>query len=103
MQLPLKVLLSIVQDELIKTLAEAIEFMILALIPGTKSSKKRREHKGEEVAYILEGEVSLDLEGEIFTLYTGDSAKIDSYMKHRWKNNGNIDAKIIFAINPPCF
>ena len=80
-----------------------IEFMILTLTPGMESSEKKREHKGEEVAYILDGEVSLDLEGENFTLYSGDSAKIDSYMKHRWKNNRNINAKIIFAITPPCF
>ncbi|MCS5421739.1 MULTISPECIES: cupin domain-containing protein [Psychrilyobacter] len=80
-----------------------IEFMILSLQPGTESSDKRREHKGEEVAYILEGSVKLYLEGEKFTLLQGDSAKINPAMKHKWKNEGEEDAKIIFAINPPCF
>ena len=68
-----------------------------------ESYEKRREHKGEEVAYILEGEVSLDLEGDKFILSQGDSAKINSYMKHRWKNNGEKTVRIIFAINPPYF
>jgi len=84
-------------------LSGSIEFMILTLTSGMESSEKRREHKGEEVAYILEGEVSLDLEGDNFRLCAGDSAKINSYMKHRWKNNGGKTVKIIFAINPPCF
>ena len=80
-----------------------IEFMILTLEPGTESSGKRREHRGEEVAYILEGSVKLYLEGEEFTLLQGDSARINSYMKHKWKNEGEEAAKVIFAINPPCF
>lgn len=80
-----------------------IEFMILNLQPGTESSAKRREHKGEEVAYILEGSATLFLEGEKFTLLQGDSARINSRMKHKWKNEGNKDVKIVFAINPPCF
>ena len=80
-----------------------IEFMILTLQPGTESSSKRREHKGEEVAYILEGGIKLYLEGEEFPLHQGDSARINSYMKHKWKNEGETRAKIIFAITPPCF
>ena len=80
-----------------------IEFMILKLNPGAEASVKRREHRGEEEAYILEGSVKLYLEGDDFILHEGDSARINSYMKHRWKNEGKEGAKIIFAINPPCF
>lgn len=80
-----------------------IEFMILTLQPGSQSSEERREHKGEEVAYILEGSVDLHLEGDKFSLDTGDSSRIKSYMKHRWENTSSSVAKIIFAINPPCF
>lgn len=84
-------------------LSGSIEFMLLSLSPGADSSSKRREHRGEEVAYILEGRVDLSLEGDTFTLSRGDSARIDPYMKHRWSNRGEEEVKIIFAINPPCF
>jgi len=80
-----------------------IEFMILSLQPGAESSGKRREHRGEEVAYILEGTIKLYLEGDEFILFQGDSARINSYMKHKWRNEGEEPGKIIFAINPPCF
>lgn len=81
----------------------SIEFMMLTLAKGSHSSEKRREHRGEEVAYILSGSVELHLEGDVFTLEKGDSAKIESYMKHKWINIDSKEAKIIFAINPPCF
>ena len=84
-------------------LSGEIEFMMLNLQPGAESSQRRREHRGEEVAYILDGSVKLYLEGEEFILHQGDSARINSYMKHRWKNEGGEGARIIFAINLPCF
>ncbi|MEG0069158.1 MAG: helix-turn-helix domain-containing protein [Cetobacterium sp.] len=80
-----------------------IEFMLLTLEQNSKSSDKEIGHEGEEVAFILEGEVNLNLEGEIVTLYKGDSIKIDRLTKHSWENIQSEVAKVIFAITPPKF
>lgn len=60
-------------------------------------------HNGEEVAVCTEGEIELILEKESQILYKGDSVRIPNMVKHRWKNPGEEDCAIIFAISPPVF
>ncbi|MGL6024924.1 MAG: cupin domain-containing protein [Cetobacterium sp.] len=82
---------------------ENIEFMLLSLEENSKSSNKEIGHEGEEVAFILEGEVELNIEGDTITLFKGDSVKIDSLTKHSWQNMKPEIAKVIFAVTSPKF
>ncbi|MDU5503973.1 MAG: XRE family transcriptional regulator [Anaerococcus vaginalis] len=60
-------------------------------------------HDGEEVAVCTQGKIEIILEGENYLLNKGDSIRIPSGKKHRWKNPSEEDCAIIFAISPPIF
>ena len=59
---------------------------IMTIPPNTASSENVLEHKGEELAYVLEGKITLHLNEEEYILETGDSVKIPAYLKHKWVN-----------------
>ncbi|MDM5225063.1 XRE family transcriptional regulator [Cytobacillus sp. NJ13] len=81
------------------TLATAI----MNIPPDTSSSEKLLEHKGEEVAYVLEGKIKVYLDEAEYILEAGDSVKIPAYMKHMWENNFDEKAAILFSVTPPSF
>jgi transcriptional regulator with XRE-family HTH domain len=81
------------------TLATAI----MKVPPQTSSSEKLLEHKGEEVAFVLEGRIKVYLDNEEYILETGDSVKIPSYLKHKWENSFEKKASILFSVTPPSF
>ncbi|SOC15743.1 XRE family transcriptional regulator [Ureibacillus xyleni] len=81
------------------TLATAI----MKVPPNGSSSEKLLEHKGEEVAYVLEGKIKVYLSNEEYILETGDSVKIPPYMKHKWENNFSEHAVILFSVTPSIF
>lgn len=85
------------------TLDTAIEFMLLTLESGSTTVTNPTSHKGEEVAFVIEGPVELNLEGETYILETGDSVSIPPNTKHSWKNTGEGKAVVIFAVTPPEF
>ncbi|AIK40587.1 DNA-binding protein [Bacillus pseudomycoides] len=84
-------------------LTGALAVSLMTLPPNSVSSEKLLEHKGEEIAHVLEGQIILYLQQDIYTLYPGDSVKIPSYMKHKWENLFDQDAVILFAVTPPSF
>ncbi|MCM3650374.1 helix-turn-helix domain-containing protein [Metabacillus litoralis] len=77
--------------------------VIMNVPPNTSSSDKLLEHKGEEVAFVLEGKIKVFLDNEEYILETGDSVKIPAFMKHKWENNFNKNAVILFSVTPPAF
>ena len=85
------------------TLNTTIEFMLLTLEPGSKTVTNPTSHNGEEVAYVIEGQIELNLEGSSHLLDTGDSVKIPPNIRHNWVNNGDSVTTIIFAVTPPDF
>lgn len=76
---------------------------IMNVPPKSHSSEKLLEHKGEEVAFILEGKIKIYLNEEEFILEAGDSVKIPAYMKHKWENEFDQQAVVLFAVTPPAF
>ncbi|MFB7816632.1 helix-turn-helix domain-containing protein [Paenibacillus chitinolyticus] len=76
---------------------------IMNLPPNSASSEKQMEHKGEEVAFVLEGKIKVILNDEEYVLEPGDSVKIPAQMKHKWENNFNEHAAILFSVTPPAF
>ncbi len=79
----------------------SIEFALFELEKDGES--EFMEHKGEEVACVIEGKVKIYLGSEEIILDTGDSIKIPSHIRHKWKNDYDMLCKVIFAINPPTF
>jgi len=60
-------------------------------------------HEGEEVAYILEGEVEFIVGDEHFLLKAGDSICYRSEPPHGYRNAGTGHAKLIVVNTPPTF
>ena len=81
----------------------AIEFCLMEIPAGVSSSDVPREHTGEEVAYIISGEIDLHLSGTVHHLESGDSVRIPPMSPHRWVNCYDSDFKAVFAITPPSF
>ena len=61
------------------------------------------EHVGEEMGYILEGEIELYLDDETLILSAGDAFHFQSHRKHGYRNAGQTRARILWANTPPTF
>ena len=59
-------------------------------------------HEGEEFIYILEGILTLLIDGEHYDLFPGDSAHYKSDIPHNWKNNTNKMVKFL-EVNVPAY
>ena len=55
-------------------------------------------HEGQEFIFVLEGEISVKVEGEIEVLRAGDSVYYDSSRPHLVKCHGKKPAKILAMI-----
>lgn len=60
-------------------------------------------HEGEEVGYILEGELELTVGAENFHLKAGDSFFFTSDKSHGYRNPGKAQTRIIWINTPPTF
>ncbi|HRQ01098.1 MAG TPA: cupin domain-containing protein [Terrimesophilobacter sp.] len=68
--------------------------------PGASSSVegKLMRHRGVEYAYVLEGELTLQLEFDVHRLGPGDSLQFDSIRPHLYTNEGTVPAKGIWFV-----
>ena len=53
---------------------------------GATSGAETMSHAGEEFCYVLDGAIRYTIDGEAFTLETGDSLHFRSELAHRWEN-----------------
>ncbi len=78
--------LSVAGKEVVQALAE--------IQPGAESG--RHTHPGEEVAYIIEGTISLEIQGKpAVTKKAGEGFIIPPGTIHNAKNNGSGQAKVL--------
>lgn len=81
----------------------SIEFVFQNFQANSNSGDAVQRHNGEEVAYVLTGQLSLMLDQTEYILDEGDSVRIPPMLPHLWINRSSTDAAILFAITPPCF
>lgn len=81
----------------------AIEFLLMKLPPGASSSDRPMGHEGEEVSYVIAGEIVLHVDDDVIILEKGDSVRIPPHARHVWENRSKKNAEVIFAITPPTF
>lgn len=60
-------------------------------------------HEGEEIGYVLAGQVELVLGDRTYKISTGDSFTYRSEIPHGYRNIGDEEARIIFINTPPSF
>lgn len=60
-------------------------------------------HEGEEVGYLLEGELELELNGIWYSLKQGDSFFFQSSIPHGYRNPGKKMTRVLWVNTPPTF
>ena len=79
---------------------------IFHLMPSAHTSADRLEmnrHDGEEFIFVLEGILTVYLDGSEYCLNPGDSVQIHSHSPHDWVNNTNQVVKILTVHTPNPF
>lgn len=68
--------------------------LLVTYQPGASSSLegKLTQHAGSEYAYVLEGELTLQLEFDSYLLKRGDSIHFESTRPHMFANHGDVPA-----------
>lgn len=74
--------------------------LLVTYEPGATSSVegKLMRHAGVEYAYLLEGELTLQLEFDTYVLHPGDSLHFDSVRPHLYLNHGDSIARGIWFV-----
>ncbi|MDC0738061.1 cupin domain-containing protein [Cognatishimia sp. SS12] len=78
-----------------------LEVVILELSPGTTAGD--HAHPGEEVFFILEGELTVTHGKKEFMMSVGDSIHIESQQLHKLYNHTDQNVRVISARTPPGF
>lgn len=77
-----------------------VDALLVTYQPGASSSLegKLMRHAGSEYAYMLEGEITLQLEFDSHVLSAGDSLHFDSSRPHMFSNLGELPAKGLWFV-----
>jgi transcriptional regulator with XRE-family HTH domain len=69
--------------------------------PGASSGEKLLEHPGEELVYVLEGELEFSVGGKPFLLHARDALHFRTVQPHSWRNPGTVPAVALWmALRP---
>ncbi len=60
-------------------------------------------HEGDEVGYVLEGRLELNIEEDCYKLGPGDAFAFPSHLAHSYRNSGRATARVIWVNTPPTF
>jgi transcriptional regulator with XRE-family HTH domain len=75
---------------------------VLNLAPGSRSDGLIR-HVGEELSFVIAGEVDLEVDGQFYRLRAGDSAFFPSSLAHGYDNKSKQITRILWINTPPSF
>lgn len=79
-----------------------MEPIIVAIEPGGKTYPDN-PHEGEEIGYVLEGQVTINLGSEKHICRKGESFLIKPDRPHFLSNSGRGPARVIWVSTPPTF
>lgn len=83
-------------------LAVLLEANIHHVAPGG-SSRGSIEHQGEEMGFVLKGELELTVDGKTVRVSKGDSFFFQSHLSHGYRNSGTVEAQILWVNTPQSF
>ncbi|MDH6261738.1 cupin domain-containing protein [Bradyrhizobium sp. BR13661] len=83
-------------------LAVLLEANIHHVEPGS-STDGFIDHKGEEMGFVLEGELDLTVDGRTVKVQKGDSFFFQSHLPHGYRNPGTATTKILWVNTPQSF
>jgi quercetin dioxygenase-like cupin family protein len=71
------------------------------VVPGASSGDHFLEHPGEELIYLLAGELEFVVNQQTYRLQPGDSLHFRTVQQHSWRNPGTEDAVALWmALRP---
>jgi quercetin dioxygenase-like cupin family protein len=56
---------------------------------------------GEECCFVVNGQMTVTVGEEIFVLQAGDSIHLHRRQPHSWRNEGDQECTVIWAVSPP--
>lgn len=78
-----------------------IEVLMMDIKSYSKTTETHYSHsEKEELAVIMSGELSVDLNGNMYALSEGDLVRIPPNLKHRFINDSDDDASVLFILTP---
>jgi len=82
------------------TVGSTSGFMGVAIVqPGDRIGEHYHPYS-EEFVYVVCGQLEVDLDGEPHPLQPEQGLMIPAYMRHRFRNVGNVEARIVFHLGP---
>jgi len=73
----------------------------LTTIKAGGKSREPYSHPGEEFGFVLEGEITITVGNEVYTVGPMCSFYYSSLLPHSWVNKGKKTCKIIWVVSPP--
>ena len=70
-------------------------------IPPQGGAHDHYTHPGEEFVYVLEGVLTLNLNGETTNIHPGTLAYFSALVPHTWVNNTSEEVRMIWVCSPP--
>jgi len=71
-----------------------------AIKPGGTSGEQHMYHPGDELIYLIEGQLRVEFVDDFYVLDAGDSLSFKSHLPHRWTNIGQGQAHVIWTLSP---
>jgi putative monooxygenase len=82
------------------TVGSTSGFMGVAIIePGDRIAEHYHPYS-EEFVYVVCGDLEVDLDGAAQPLRPEQGLMIPAHMRHRFRNVGNVEARIVFHLGP---
>ncbi|WP_242435789.1 cupin domain-containing protein [Streptomyces sp. Root369] len=82
------------------TVGSTSGFMGVAIVqPGDRIAEHYHPYS-EEFIYVVCGQLEVDLDGEPHPLQPEQGLLIPSHVRHRFRNVGNVEARMVFHLGP---
>ena len=79
----------------------SFKLMIVEVPPGASTGKTLYRHKGVECGFLLEGELAVEINGQVHRLTPGDSITFRSTSPHKLSNSGQTKAVAVWVNSVP--
>ena len=90
----------VVKNRASPELIESIKSFVVRIAPGGSSGGDCYTHSGEELGYVVSGRFTLQVEDTLYQLQEGDGFALPSTIGHRFFNQGETEAVVIWVNKP---
>lgn len=89
-----------INDQLISpSIAGNFHMLYTEIEPGASSSDQLKDESGEQGGVVLEGELELTVNDEVYVVKTGDSFQFPSATPHRYENKTDKPTKLVWIVS----